>query len=81
MNLPMAWTQSESLGCESFLRKLAAKGHTILVSSHQLAEMQHTVDDVIILNKGRVIASGSVQEIIGDGTLEEAFIRLVESAA
>jgi len=64
-----------------FLKKLAAKGHTILVSSHQLAEMQHTVDDVIILNKGRVIASGSVQEIIGDGTLEEAFIRLVESAA
>jgi ABC-2 type transport system ATP-binding protein len=64
-----------------FLKDMAAKGHTILVSSHQLAEMQHTVDDVIILNKGRVIAQGTVQEIIHDGSLEEAFIKLVESAS
>jgi ABC-2 type transport system ATP-binding protein len=64
-----------------FLKDMAAKGHTILVSSHQLAEMQHTVDDVIILNKGKVIAQGTVQEIIHDGSLEEAFIKLVESAS
>ena len=59
-----------------FLRQLADDGKTILVSSHQLAEMQHTVDDVIIINHGMTMAQGSIKEIIGDGTLEEAFLRL-----
>ena len=59
-----------------FLRKLAEGGRTILVSSHQLAEMQNTVDDVIIINKGKLIASGSMKEVIGDGSLEDAFLTL-----
>jgi ABC-2 type transport system ATP-binding protein len=59
-----------------FLRQLADEGKTILVSSHQLAEMQHTVDDVIIINHGMTMAQGSIKEVIGDGTLEEAFLRL-----
>jgi ABC-2 type transport system ATP-binding protein len=59
-----------------FLRQLAYEGKTILVSSHQLAEMQHTVDDVIIINHGMTMAQGSIKDIIGDGTLEEAFLRL-----
>jgi len=59
-----------------FLRKLAEGGRTILVSSHQLAEMQNTVDDVIIINKGKLIASGSMKEVIGEGSLEDAFLAL-----
>lgn len=59
-----------------FLRKLADEGKTILVSSHQLAEMQHTVDDVIIINHGKLVAQGSMREVIGDGSLEEAFLKL-----
>jgi ABC-2 type transport system ATP-binding protein len=59
-----------------FIRNLADQGKTILVSSHQLSEMQNTVDDVIILNKGMVVAQGSMKEVIGDGTLEEAFLKL-----
>ena len=59
-----------------FLRQLAAEGKTILVSSHQLAEMQHTVDHVIIINHGMTMAQGSIKEIVGDGTLEEAFLKL-----
>jgi len=64
-----------------FLKKLARNGHSILISSHQLAEMQNTVDDVLILHKGRLIEQGSMAQIIGQGTLEEAFIRLVERSA
>ena len=60
----------------NFLRNLAKGGRTILVSSHQLAEMQNTVDDVLIINKGQLIASGPMQNIIGEGTLEQAFLRL-----
>ena len=63
-----------------FLKKLARNGHSILISSHQLAEMQNTVDDVLIVHKGRLIAEGTMAEIVGSGTLEEAFIKLVEAS-
>jgi ABC-2 type transport system ATP-binding protein len=63
-----------------FLRKLADEGRTILVSSHQLAEMQHTVDDVIIIHEGEVIVSGTIKAIVGEGTLEEAFLKLTLEA-
>lgn len=61
----------------AFLRKLADQGKTILVSSHQLAEMQHTVDDVIIINHGKLIASGTIQDVAAGQSLEEAFLRLI----
>lgn len=59
-----------------FVRKLAAEGRTILVSSHQLAEMQNTVDDVLIINKGQLVAQGSIDEIRKGRSLEEAFLDL-----
>jgi ABC-2 type transport system ATP-binding protein len=59
-----------------FLRSLADEGKTVLVSSHQLAEMQNTVDDVIIINHGMLVAQGSVKEVCGEGSLEEAFLKL-----
>jgi ABC-2 type transport system ATP-binding protein len=64
-----------------FLRSLADEGKTILVSSHQLAEMQSTVDDVIIINHGMLMAAGSMKDIIGEGTLEEAFLKLTAGGA
>jgi ABC-2 type transport system ATP-binding protein len=64
-----------------FLRQLADQGKTILVSSHQLAEMQSTVDDVIIINHGMLMAQGSMKQIIGEGTLEDAFLKLTAGGA
>ena len=60
-----------------FLRKLADQGSTILVSSHQLAEMQHTIDDVIIINNGSLVTAGTIGEVTNGQTLEEAFLKLV----
>ena len=60
-----------------FLRKLANNGKTILVSSHQLAEMQHTVDDVIIINKGTLVATGPIADVTAGESLEQAFLRLI----
>ncbi len=59
-----------------FLRMLAEGGRTILVSSHQLAEMQHTVDDVLIINKGKLIAAGTKEQVMGPNSLEDAFLKL-----
>ena len=40
-----------------FLRYLAGQGRTVLVSSHVLAEVQQTADDVIIIHQGRLVSA------------------------
>ncbi len=42
------------------LRARAARGHTVLVSSHLLTEVQHLVDDVVVINEGRLVTTGTV---------------------
>ncbi len=59
-----------------FLRGLQSEGRTVLVSSHQLAEMQNTVDDVLIIHKGRLVAHDNLTSVMaGDENLEAAFLR------
>lgn len=59
------------------LRSYAAGGRAVLVSSHLLAEVEQTCSHVVIMQRGRVVVSGSVAELVagGDGAL------LVEVAA
>jgi ABC-2 type transport system ATP-binding protein len=45
------------------LRERAERGHTVLVSSHLLAEMQHTVDSVVIISRGQLVYDGDVQTV------------------
>jgi len=47
-----------------FLRAFASQGRTVFVSSHLLSEMQQLADDVIIIAAGRMVAQGSVADII-----------------
>lgn len=60
----------------SFITEQARAGTTVLVSSHQLAELENVVDDVIIINKSSLVASGTLEDITGGQKLEEAFLRL-----
>src|SRR6185369_17316854 len=48
------------------LKALAAQGVSILISSHILAELESLCKNILILNWGRVLASGSQKEIRGD---------------
>ena len=48
------------------LKDLAAHGASILISSHILAELEALCQSILILNWGRVLASGSQKEIRGD---------------
>ncbi|TJZ74888.1 alpha/beta fold hydrolase [Rhodococcus oryzae] len=41
----------------------ARTGRTVLVSSHLLAEVEQTCTDVVVMNHGRVISSGTVEEL------------------
>ena len=47
------------------LRTRADRGHTVLVSSHLLTEVEHLVDDVVVINRGRLVTSGSLAALTG----------------
>jgi ABC-2 type transport system ATP-binding protein len=49
-----------------FLQYLAAQGRTVLVSSHVLAEVQQTVDDVIIIRGGRLVLAQPLADLVRD---------------
>jgi ABC-2 type transport system ATP-binding protein len=45
------------------VRGLAEEGRTVLVSSHILAEVAQTVDSVVIVDRGRLVAQSSLEEL------------------
>ena len=45
------------------LRGLAEQGRTVLVSSHMLAEVAHTVDSVVIINHGQLVVQSSLDSL------------------
>ncbi|MFJ3861610.1 ABC transporter ATP-binding protein [Streptomyces sp. NPDC090085] len=47
-----------------FLRGQAAAGRAVLVSSHLLGEMEQLADQVVVLTRGRVVATASMREIV-----------------
>lgn len=54
------------------LRARAALGHTVLVSSHLLAEVELLADDLVVIHRGRLVTSGSLETLQEDATLVRA---------
>lgn len=58
------------------LKSLAAKGSTILVSSHLLSEMELLADDIIIIANGKLVTQGTVRSVVdGMATAERVRVR------
>ena len=49
-----------------FLRYLAGQGRTVLVSSHVLSEVEQTVDDVVIIARGRLVRACTLDQLTAD---------------
>ena len=47
------------------LRSLATEGRSVLVSSHLMSEMALTADRLVVVGRGRLIAEGTVEEVVG----------------
>lgn len=54
---------------------------TILLTSHNMAEIEELCDRVIFMNHGRIIANETPKELSGDKSLEEYFIREARDAS
>jgi ABC-2 type transport system ATP-binding protein len=60
-----------------FLRRFSARRGTVLISSHVLAEVAQTVDQVVIIDRGRLIASVRLDELaFGPRSLEGLYLEL-----
>ncbi|HMM95008.1 ATP-binding cassette domain-containing protein [Phycicoccus sp.] len=52
------------------LRGFAARGGTVLLSSHLLNEIERVADDIIVIGNGKVVAQGTTEELLaGSGTV------------
>jgi ABC-2 type transport system ATP-binding protein len=60
------------------LRNHAARGGTVLLSSHLLGEVEHTVDRLLVIGGGKIVADGPIAELLsGGGTT----VRALDAAA
>jgi ABC-2 type transport system ATP-binding protein len=79
-------------GMWDYLRKLTSEGLTILLTTHYLEEAEQLAKHVAIINKGQIVANGTMDEILAlhdpagennggyrGGRLEEVFIKLTSS--
>jgi ABC-2 type transport system ATP-binding protein len=62
----------------TFLRRFAERSGTVLVASHVLAEVAQAVDQVVIIDRGQLVASAALDELTSRGrTLEDAYLELI----
>jgi ABC-2 type transport system ATP-binding protein len=63
------------------MRRLGEEGKSVLVSSHILGEVEQVADTVSIIGHGRLLASGSVQDVIGKGAVSGIMVGVSDMAA
>ena len=60
------------------LKRYAKDGRTVIISSHLLAEVQQTCSHVVLMHRGKLIATGPLKKILKDSeSLEEIFLELI----
>ncbi len=65
----------------NLLLEVRDSGTTVIVSTHLLSNVQSFCDGLLILNRGRAVAAGGLQELLdryGHQTLEETFLQIVK---
>ena len=59
----------------TMVRYLAGEGRTVFLSSHLMSEMAITADDLVVIGRGRIITTGTVQDIITASTTGSVRVR------
>ena len=63
------------LWIRTLMRKLAAEGRTVLVSSHLMSEMALTADHLLVIGRGRLLADTPLAELIARHSAERVEVR------
>lgn len=65
----------------AFLKDYAAQGNAVFVSSHLLSEMSLMADNVVVIGRGKLIASTSMKELISGNSKSSVFVRVNKLSA
>ncbi len=68
------------LWIRTLLKTLAAEGRTVFLSSHLMSEMAQTADRLIIVGRGRLIAQGTLTDVLSTGPGGIVRVRSVNAA-
>lgn len=63
---------------KEIMKEMCANGASIFFSSHVLEVVQKLCDKVAIIKKGKLIASGTIDTVIGNQSLEDVFLELTD---
>ena len=63
---------------KEIIREMCAQGTAIFFSTHVLDVAEKLCNKIAIIRKGRIIASGSMEELTGGQSLEEVFLEAVD---
>jgi len=66
----------------AFIRRLRDEGKTVLFSSHVMQEVSALCDQIVVIGRGQVAASGTAEELreqTGQSNLEDAFVSIIGS--
>jgi ABC-2 type transport system ATP-binding protein len=63
----------------SLCRELAAEGRTVLISSHLMAEMARTADQLVVVGNGRLIAELSVDDFVACSSKQSFKVRAADT--
>ncbi|BEL12285.1 ABC transporter ATP-binding protein [Actinoplanes sichuanensis] len=66
------------LWIRALMKRLAAEGRTVFVSSHLMSEMALTADHLIVIGQGRLLADSSVTEFVSRNSRSFILIRTPE---
>ena len=71
---------SASHQLKTIMRELCNQGCAIFFSTHVLEVAEKLCDKVAIIRGGKLVASGSMEDVKGDASLEDVFLELAEKA-
>jgi len=72
---------AEVRALREYLAARASAGAAVLISSHQLAEVQQLATHIVVMNHGRLVSAGPIANVLGDtGSLEDAYLAMTEGA-
>ncbi len=68
----------EMRAVRSLIRRVADEGHTVLLSSHILSEVEQVCSNAVVMDRGRLVAAGTVAELVASGA--SAYVEVDDSA-
>ena len=69
---------SAAFHLKQIMKELCAQGSTIFFSTHVLEVAEKLCDKIAIIKEGRLVVSGPTHEVIGQSSLEDVFLELID---